>query len=65
MLGSKIEANIIKIYSSGIDPQISIKRCKYRSVLPAKYPWIAPKNNPMIMPIAVKARAKITDNLKP
>ena len=36
ILGSKIDANIIKIYSSGIDPQISIKRCKYKSVLPAK-----------------------------
>ena len=33
---------MISRYSSGIEPQISMKRWKARSVLPAKKPWIAP-----------------------
>ena len=60
-----MDANIIRIYNSGMDPHISMNLCKYKSVLPAKYPCMAPKNNPITIPIAVRAIANMTDNLNP
>ena len=65
ILGSKIEAKIIKIYNSGIEPQTSINLWIYKSVLPAKYPCNAPRNIPITIPIPVRINANTTDILKP
>ena len=56
----KSDEKIIRRYNSGIELQISINLCKNKSVLPAKYPWIAPKKIPIVDP---KYRSQIIPKL--
>ena len=46
MLGANTALKMISRYSSGMEPQISMKRWNARSVLPPKKPWIAPVTTP-------------------
>jgi predicted trehalose synthase len=41
-LGANTALKMMSRYSSGMEPQISMKRWNARSVLPPKKPWMAP-----------------------
>jgi predicted trehalose synthase len=65
MLGAKTALKMISRYSSGIEPQISMKRWNSRSTLPPKNPWIAPVTTPSTTPVKVSASANSTLTRKP
>jgi len=65
MLGANSALKMMSRYSSGMEPQISMKRWKARSVLPPKKPWIAPVRMPSTVPMKVSARPNSTLTRKP
>ncbi len=65
MLGASTALKMISRYSSGIEPQISMKRWNARSVLPPKKPWMAPATTPSSTPVTVSASANSTLTRKP
>ena len=65
MLGASTALKMMSKYSSGMEPQISIKRWKAKSVLPPKKPCTAPASTPSTTPTAVSARANQALTRKP
>ena len=58
-------SKIINTYSVGIADQTSMNLWKKRSVLPPKYPWIAPAETPIIIEKKVKVKPNKIDILNP
>ena len=65
MLGANTALKMMSRYSSGMEPQISMKRWKARSVVPPKKPWMAPVTTPNSTPVKVSASANSTLTRKP
>lgn len=64
-LGANTALKMMSRYSSGMEPQISMKRWNARSTLPPKKPWIAPVSTPSSTPVTVSARPNSTLTRKP
>ena len=65
MLGANTALKMMSRYSSGMEPQISMKRWKARSVLPPKKPCTAPAATPSATPTTVRAMPNNTLTRKP